>query len=69
MRLVYTLHSRKRMLERGIDEKDVESVLASPDSVEDDKNRALIASKRIGNKAIKIIYSLQGNKIIVITVC
>lgn len=68
MKIIYTLHARTRMLERGIDEKDVELILSNPDFVGESKDKTLIASKRIKNKTIKIIYSLQGNKIIIITV-
>lgn len=69
MKLIYTIHARKRMLDRGIDENQAELILSSPDSVEDGLNETLIAKKRIGERIIKIIYSLQDNKIIIITVC
>jgi len=68
MRIIYTFHARTRMLERGINEKNVELILSEPDFVEEGKDKTLIASKRINERTIKIIYSLQGNKIIIITV-
>jgi len=68
MRIIYTIHARTRMLERGISESDVEFLLSNPDFVEEGKDKTLIASKRINERTIKIIYSLQDNKIIVITV-
>jgi hypothetical protein len=56
------------MLERGINEKEVEMTLSNPDFVEESLNKTLIASKKIGERIVKIIYSLQDNKIIIITV-
>ena len=69
MRIIYTIHARKRMLERGIGEKEVELTLSNPDFVEESLNKTLVASKKIGERILKIIYSLQDNKIIIITVC
>jgi hypothetical protein len=69
MRLVYTAHAKKRMLERGISEEDVELVLSLPEYVNDARMGALVASKRINGKVMRIIYNLEGNMIIVITVC
>jgi len=57
------------MLERGIGEKEVELTLSNPDFVEESLNKTLVASKKIGERILKIIYSLQDNKIIIITVC
>lgn len=69
MRLVYTLHARSRMMERGISENDVELVLSNPDSVGEGRDGALIASRRMGGRTVKIIYNLKGNNTVVITVC
>jgi hypothetical protein len=68
MEIIYTLHARMRMLERMITEKEVEFILKNPDFVDDGRDKTLTASKIIGDKIIKIIYRLQGNKIIEITV-
>ena len=68
MEITYTLHARMRMLERVINEKEVEYILSNPDFVDEGRDKTLIASKIVGDKIIKIIYSLQGNKIIAITV-
>ena len=57
-----------RMLERLVTEKEIEYILSNPDFVDEGRDKTLIASKIIGDKIIKIIYILQGNKIIVITV-
>jgi hypothetical protein len=69
MRLIYTLHARSRMLERGISEEDVEFVLSNPDFVDEGRDGALIASRKINGKSVKIIYNLKGNNTIIITVC
>lgn len=69
MKIIYTLHARMRMLERFVAEKDVELILSDPDFVKEGRNKTLIASKRVDSKTIKVIYSLQGNKVIIITVC
>jgi len=57
-----------RMLERIINEKEIEYILSNPDFVDAGRYKTLVASKIIGDKIIKIIYILQSNKIIVITV-
>ena len=56
------------MLERMINEKEIEYILSNPDFVDEGRDKTLVASKIIGDKIIKVIYILQGNKIIVITV-
>ena len=56
------------MLERMINEKEVEYILSNPDFVDEGRDKTFIASKIVGDKIIKIIYSLQGNKIIAITI-
>jgi hypothetical protein len=68
MEIIYTLHARMRMLERMIDEKEIEFILLNPDFVDEGRDKTIVASKIIGDKIIKIIYSLQGNKVIIITV-
>ena len=67
MEIVYTLHAKMRMLERMINEKEIEYILSNPDFVDEGRDKTLVASKIIGDKIIKVIYILQGNKIIVIT--
>ena len=68
MEIIYTLHAKMRMLERIINEKEIEYILSNPDFVDAGRYKTLVASKIIGDKIIKIIYILQSNKIIVITV-
>jgi len=60
MEIIYTFHASKRMLERGINEKQIEQILSNPDSLEE--NKVFIASKRIIDRTIKIIYNLQRSK-------
>jgi hypothetical protein len=69
MRTVYTTHAKKRMLERGVSQEDAELVLSFPDFVNNGRDGTLIASKIIRGKAIRIIYNLEGNNTVVITVC
>lgn len=69
MKLVYTVHARSRMLERGISEKDVEYVLSNPDFVDEGRDGAIIATRKISGRSVKIIYNLKGNNTIIITVC
>ena len=69
MRIVYTIHARERMVERGIKEEDVELILSNPDSVGEGRNGALIATRRISGRMVKIIYNLKDNITIIITVC
>lgn len=68
MEIIYTLHEIMRMLDRLINEKEVEFILKNPDFVDEGRDKTLVASKILGDKIIKVIYRLQGNKIFVITV-
>jgi hypothetical protein len=69
MNLIYTVHAKSRMMERGISEADVEAVLSRPDSVDEGRDEALIATRKISSKRVKIIYRFEGNNTIIITVC
>ena len=66
-RIKYSFHAEKRMLERGISENEIKSVLDEPDFVrtEGDKKRA---EKTIEGRRIKIIYTEEENYIKIITV-
>jgi len=56
------------MLERAISMEDVEKTIADPEklkSLEENKHKAV---KTIDRKRVKVIYAIEENKIIVITV-
>ncbi len=69
MRLIYTIHARSRMLERCISEADVEEVLANPMRIDSSRNSALVAIGKLGERRVKIIYRIEDNNTIIITVC
>ena len=67
-RIVYTSHAILRRFERDISEKDVEFVISKPDYVRTNFDGRKIATRRIGDRTINVIYLEKENLIRVITV-
>jgi len=68
MEIRFTLHSRMRMKQRGINESEVIQVLAKSDSVESGKEGTLIATKNLEGKELCIVYLPKIEYNLVITV-
>ena len=68
MEIVLTIHARRRMLERGILLTDIEMALLNPDIVEQLEQNRFKAVKSIKMKIIKVIYTVEHDRLIVITV-
>jgi hypothetical protein len=68
MEIRFTLHSRMRMKQRGINEAEVIQVLAKSDSVESGKEGILVATKNLDDKELCIVYLPKIEYNLVITV-
>ncbi len=69
MHVVFTQHAEKRMRQRDIERDTVRKALKDPDKTLNGELGRKIAHKLIKNKFLRIIYTTQNNKYIVITVC
>jgi len=65
--IIFTKHAKDRLIERGISEKQIESVIANPDYAGRAFDNKLVARKKIGTKTVEIVYAVEGNNIIIIT--
>jgi Domain of unknown function (DUF4258) len=67
MEIVYSQHARKRMNERKISKVAVYTTLVNPDKkLLAERDRA-IARKKFKNRTLEVIYVVENNKIIIIT--
>ena len=55
------------MIEYGMRIEDVKNALFEPDKILQGRENKNIVEKKIGNRRIRVIYTLEENKIIVIT--
>jgi len=67
LEIIYTDHAEEEIEKRAMKKEDIEDTLNNPDIVLQGRGNKKIAFKKIGNRKIKVIYTLEGNKIIVIT--
>ena len=67
MNFILTNHAKKRMIERGIKIKDIEETLDFPDYTINKQDK-IEAHKLINNKNFKVVYSMKGKFIKIITV-
>ena len=67
MKIKYSPHARIRLRERDISVAQVRLTLANSDSVgKVDRNR-LIARKKLNGATLEVIYVVENNQIIIIT--
>jgi hypothetical protein len=66
VKIRYTLHALERMRQRGIEKNLVEQCLDNPDKDEDIEG-ARRCIKRIGNRALVVVYKSVNNTLMVIT--
>ncbi len=64
-RIRYTLHALERMAQRGISKEEVEGCIKSPDQAI--RGEVVRAIKDIGDKALVVVYRLEGDYALVIT--
>lgn len=65
MKARYTLHALERIRQRGISREEVEACLNNPDKIIENNETKCI--KKLGNKALIVVYRMEAGAIIVIT--
>jgi hypothetical protein len=68
MKIIYTIHARLRMSLRGITEKMVEETMSKPEREGVGYRNKRVAFKSFGQKSIKVVYAIDNNEVIIITV-
>jgi len=63
-----TDHAKKRMKERNISVKDLESALSQPDIVQPTFNQRKIFVKFIRNKRLEVVTVDEGKGIVIVTI-
>ncbi|MCL4373622.1 MAG: DUF4258 domain-containing protein [Candidatus Marsarchaeota archaeon] len=63
----YSDHAKIRCIERQISPDDVKSVIKNPESAWIAPNGALIESAVVSGREIKVIFTMKGNSVFVIT--
>ncbi|RLE71437.1 MAG: hypothetical protein DRJ37_04975 [Thermoprotei archaeon] len=66
MKIIYTIHALKRIKERNINRSDVEACVQRPDKLIYE-NKIRKAIRKIGNKALVVVYREEEKCIIIIT--
>ena len=67
MEIIYTDHSRMRMKQRDITEKNVEMALDSPDRVSSTFGGRKCARKTIGDEMLEGIFVRENDRTVVVT--
>ena len=68
MKIIFTDHAQLRMDIRGISEDMVKEALANPDSTGKGYKNRLLAYKTFNGKTIKVVYAIEGESSVVISV-
>lgn len=67
MKIIYSPHAQKRLWERKISKDAVFLTIQSPDQQTLADRGRMIVRKNLGNRILEVIYVIENNKIIVIT--
>ncbi len=67
MKLIYTNHAKKRMLQRNIPEKEVLEIIEFPEYTLK-RGEEIEAYKKINNVMTKVVYVIKENYIKIITI-
>ncbi len=67
MDIVYTRHAEEKIAERKPSKTIIEDALRSPDAVLDSVFGKKVAHKLIRNKLLRIVYTRESEKYVVIT--
>jgi hypothetical protein len=65
---IYTTHARQRMVERKITTEQVQAVVFAPDDWYHGEDDEIIATKRISNRVVMVVYLSLPGSVKVITV-
>jgi hypothetical protein len=68
MKIIYTVHARLRMSLRRITEEMVEETLSKPEREGSGYKDKRVAFKSFGQKSIKVVYAIENNDKVIITV-
>ncbi len=66
--IVYTEHALQRMSIRGITKEMVKAALASPEQTATGYRNRTLAYKSFDDKRIKVIYTVEDDKLVIISV-
>ena len=67
MKVIFTTHTKIRLVERSIPVSFVKQAIRSPDYEKPTFDNRTQIRKKFGNKVLEIIYAKHLNKIIIIT--
>lgn len=67
MEIIFTNHAKKRMIERGITNKEIKEALNFPDHMVKRADGEIEVFKLIKKKTLKVVYIEKGKFIKVIT--
>ena len=65
--IIFTQHSKVRMLQRKISEKEVKLTIENPEKVEETFKERIKVERKIGNKRLVVIYKTIERNTIIIT--
>ena len=68
MKIIFTKHARKRLMERLISVEHIYLILEKPDIVNRTFDNKFMAKKEFPNGAIEVVFTRERDKITVITV-
>ena len=66
--MIFTEHSKQRMIQRGISEEEAIETLKNPDSTKPGKPEKQIAIKAFSSKTVRVVYVIENNNKVIITV-
>jgi len=66
MRIIYTRHARKRMIQRKVAPEQVEATLTGPDEILPGEWEEEIAVKQFGTREIRVVYEETGEDIVIV---
>ena len=67
MKVVFTNHTKIRLVERNIPVSFIKQAIRRPDSVKPTFNNRVQIQKKFGDRVLEIIYAKYINKIVIIT--
>ncbi|MCD6539966.1 MAG: DUF4258 domain-containing protein [Candidatus Omnitrophica bacterium] len=65
--IIFTQHSKVRMWQRKISEKEVKLTIENPEKVEETFKERIKVERKIGNKRLVVIYKTIERNTIIIT--
>jgi hypothetical protein len=68
MNIIYSIHAQEKIAERKIPKKIIESSLQRPDTVVSGRGKTKVAHKLIKDRLLRIVYRIENEKFMVITV-